>query len=262
MVGRDCLIDMITLNTVIYENNFNELLSEDSWFFKFNSKYISQKCLTVNNITSINIFLEKINNLKLQFDFKLLYVDDHKNESIKKHNLNIDENTHGYYYTIPYFVVIDNTTTKYLLNVASDCMHDIFINDEYLKDSMYEIDNNKLCSTTMVSWIKNNEIKENGITVPQYEENECCRILNKFELVNNKFNHKCGFTDQFFMGAVDKLKNIDYNVDENISNIIYHGPDYGGNCFEKRMVGFHIKYNNYNFIYKGNQYYIHNGHYF
>ena len=74
---------MITLNTIIYEDNFNEILSEDSWFFKFNSKYISQKCLTINNITSVDIFLEKINNLKSKFNFKLLYVDEHKNESIK-----------------------------------------------------------------------------------------------------------------------------------------------------------------------------------
>lgn len=252
---------MITLNTIIYENNFNQILSEDSWFFKFNSKYISQKCLTVNNITSIDILLEKINNLKCKFDFKLLYVDEHKNESIKKHNLDINENTLGYYYTIPYFVIIDNINTKYLLNVASDCMDDIFINDEYLKDSMYELDNNELCSTTMVSWVKNNKIKENGLTVPQYTENEYCKILNKFESFNDKFNYNAGFTDQFFMGIVDKLKKYDYNVDENICEIIYNGPSYGGRCFEKRMVGYHIKNKIYNFVYKGPQYYIHDGNY-
>jgi hypothetical protein len=32
---------MITLNTIIYEGNFNNFLKEDNWFFTFKSKYIN-----------------------------------------------------------------------------------------------------------------------------------------------------------------------------------------------------------------------------
>lgn len=255
------LIDMITLNTILYENNFNELLSEGSWFFRFNSKFISEKCLTINNIISTNTFLEKINNLKSKFNFKLIHVDEHKDKSIKQHNLNINGNTLGFDYTIPYFVAIDNIDTKYILNIASDCMHDIFVDDEYLKDSIYELDNNPLCLTTMVSWIKNNEAKNDGITIPQYQENEYFKTLNISETYNNKFNHSLGFTDQFFMGTIDKLKLCDFNVDKSICSIIYHGPDYGGECFEKRITGHNIKNRVYNLIYKGNQYFIHDNRY-
>jgi hypothetical protein len=140
-------------------------------------------------------------------------------------------------------------------------MNDIFIDDEYLKDSIYELDNNNLCSTTMVSWVKNNQVKNEGITIPQHQENEHFKILNISEAYNNKFNHSPGFTDQFFMGTIDKLKVCDFNVDKSICSIIYRGPDYGGECFEKRMTGHNIKNRVYNFIYKGNQYFIHDNRY-
>lgn len=248
---------MITLNTIVYEDNFNQILSDDCWFFKFNSKLISNKTLTVNNITSIDIFLNKVNELKLKHKFDLIYVDENKEKTILNYNLNINETTLGYYYTIPYFIFLDHIKTKYVLNVASDCMHDIFIDDVFLMDSMKELDDNKLCSTTMVAWTKKNKIMDNGRTVGDHSEIEYSKILNVFEVTNEKFNHNSNFTDQFFMGITEKLRKYDYNVDENISKIIYNGPAYGGNSFEKRMAGHHIKTKTYNFIYKGKQYYIH-----
>lgn len=242
---------MITLNTIIYEGNFDKFLKNDCWFFKFTSKFITKKLITVNNLTSTERFLSSVNDLKKLYDFDIVYVSENKDFVNKLYNLNIDENTVGYYYTIPYFVAIENISTEFILNVASDCMDDIFIDDDFLTNAINEIKINPKCSTTMVSWVKDNKLMPNGLTVGQHEENETAEHKG-----TEFFNHTKGFTDQFFLGNIDRLKKINYNLDSNYSNT-YHGPAYGGNCFEKRIVG-HQNYNKlYNCIYKGNQYYIH-----
>ena len=115
---------MITLNTIIYEGNFDKFLNKDCWFFTFSSKHITKKLITVNNLSSTEHFLTKVNELKKTYDFDIVYVSEHKDFANKIYNLNIDENTLGYYYTMPYFVAINNITTEYILNVASDCISD------------------------------------------------------------------------------------------------------------------------------------------
>ena len=61
---------------------------------------------------------------------------------------------------------------------------------------------------------------------------------------------------------IDKLKKIDYNIPESYANQFYNGPSYGGNSFEKRMVGNQVNNNIYNCIYKGDNYYIHDNNYY
>jgi hypothetical protein len=248
---------MITLNTILYEGNFNKFLNDDCWFFKFKSKFITKKLLTINNLISTDKFLSKVNVLKEKYEFDIIYVSEQKDFINKIYNLNIDENTTGYYYTIPYFVAIDNITTEYILNIASDSMDDILITNDFLFDSLHHLKTNQKCSTCMISWVKNNKIMPNGLTVGQHEENETSKDTG-----TRTFNYSFGFTDQFFIGRIDKLKAIDYNIPELISGKIYHGPEYGGNSFEKRMVGHQITNNVYNCIYKGNDYYIHDNNYY
>jgi hypothetical protein len=243
---------MITLNTIIYEGNFREFLKEDCWFFKFKSDLITKKMITINNVNSKDEFDDKVNELKVNHNFDLIYVSDHVSEAKKTFNMNINEGTVGYYYTMPYFITINNTTTKYLLNVASDCMRDIFIDDEFLNDAIKQIDTDPLCSSVMVAWSENNQVTIHGTIIGEYEE-RAHGILDK----NDKFNYTKGFTDQFFMNSIDKLKKIDYNVNEIHSKGIYNGPDYGGNSFEKRFATHQIYNKIYNSVYKGKQYYIH-----
>lgn len=250
---------MITLNTIVYEGNFRTILSEDSWFNKFQSSLVTKKMLTVNNISSIDEFEELIK--KYPF-FDIVYVNDTKNDVIEKYKLNINEKTIGYYYTIPYFVAIEKVTTKYILNVASDCMQDIFISDTFLTDSIIELTSNPLASTTMVAWTKDNYIMKNDKKIGQHEEDETARILNISNNTSTLFNCTANFTDQFFFGSIDYLRNIDYIIDESYSNKFYHGPSYGGNSFEKRIVAHQIKNNQFNCVYKGNDYYIHDGRYY
>jgi hypothetical protein len=254
---------MITLNTIIYEGNYNDFLKENNWFFTFNSKYISKKIITVNNLSSKDIFENKIKHLKEYFDFEVIYVDDLLEEVKTYFNLTIDSSNTGYYYTIPYFVSLYKTDSEYFFNVASDCMDDIKITDDFFEKSFIELTENNFCNTTMVTWCKNNEITTDvfsphfGITIGEYEESESFKKLNRDIPKSENFSIRYNFTDQLFLGKTNTLKQINYNVDENISGMWYTGPQYGGNCFEKRMVGHHIINNVYNLVFKNSDYYIH-----
>lgn len=242
---------MITLNTIIYEGNFNDFLKEDNWFFTFKSKYVTRKLITVNNLSSFDEFNKKVNELRVNNDFDVIFVSDYESEIKTFFNLNLSPNDIGYYYTIPYFVSIYNTKTKFIFNVASDCMSDIKITDDYFENSFHELENNNLCLSTMVGWYK--DTNDVGVN----EESETFRILNKTLQTNGNFYIRYNFTDQLFLSLTNKLMSLDYNVDESLSSVYYKGPYYGGNCFEKRMVGINIKYDFYNFVYKKNNHYLH-----
>ena len=246
---------MITLNTILYEGNFDDFLVKNCWFFTLKSEFITNKLLTINNLTSINRFNKKIEELKKLYSFDIVYVSDHKESVNNIYNLNMVESTIGYFYTIPYFVAINTIKSDFILNVASDCMGDIFMDDNFLSLGMDEINNNPLCSTVMLPWVKDNQILANGVTIDQHEQKGTTDKSG-----SENFNYTKGFTDQFFMGNINKLKSIDYNLPLTYSST-YHGPSYGGNCFEKRMVANQNYENIYNCIFKGNQYYIHDNNY-
>lgn len=253
---------MITLSTIVYEGNFDKVLSDDCWFMKFKSSWVSDKIIVVNNLTSKERFLEKINDLMTRHHFEVIYVDELKDLAVEKYKLGIDESTRGYYYTIPYFCLFEKVKSKYVLNVASDCMDEIKISDVFITTAMHELDTNESCSTAMVAWTKDNYIMANKVTIGRHENYETFRTLERKYMESDNFNYSFGFTDQLFMGNVEKLKSIDYNLPESIAEQIYHGPEYGGNSFEKRMVGHQIQNNVYNCIYKGNDYYIHDNNYY
>lgn len=248
---------MITLSTIIYEGNYIDFL-KSNWFFEFESKFITDKLIVVNNLELNDNFILMINELKTKYEFSLSYVSDTIDLVKSFFNLDIDESAIGYWYTIPYFVAINSTKTKYLLNVATDCMSDIKISDDFLKKSINELDK-EYCSSSMISWVKKNRLI-NGVTVGENENIETFRLLERIFQSSEFFSYTYGFTDQFFLSKVDNLKNIDYNIDG--PNIIYQGPAYGGNSFEKRVVAYQIKNNKYNCVFKGEDYFIHNGNYY
>lgn len=247
---------MITLNTIIYEGNFREVLNDDSWFIRSKFDLITRKQLTVNNLNSS----DELQVLLAKYPYiSVTYVNDNLDFVKNLYNLKIDENTIGYYYTIPYFTAIESVETEFILNVASDCMRDIKITDTFLLDSIKELNNDDKCSTTMVAWCKNNHIMANGVTIGRHENYETFRKLNRKYLESEMFNYSFGFTDQFFFGKISNLKKINYNIAEDVSEQIYNGPNYGGNSFEKRIVGHQVQNNVCNCIYKGTDYYIHDG---
>lgn len=250
---------MITLTTIIYEGNYKDVLNENSWFFRFESKYITNKLIIINNLSSIDEFTSLYNNLKLKHKFNFIYVQDYIKEVNDFFGIELSESVKGYVYTAPYFAMILNVDTKYVLNVASDCMDDIFLENTFFEDSLIEFENNKNCSTTMLPWVKDNKIMKNGLKIGEHEE--MVFSLQNIRVEDKKFNYSLGFTDQFFLANIDKLKSVNYNLPEKY-NETYKGPIYGGNCFEKRMVGHQSFTKTYNLIYNSNQYYIHDNKYY
>ena len=111
---------MITLTTILYENNFRFHLKENPWFRQFNSKYITKKRLLVNNLTSTQEFEDILNELYDPEEVELVYVSDYAEEVIDFFKLDTKEGEIGYNYTVPYFVNIYTCNTPYFLNVSSD----------------------------------------------------------------------------------------------------------------------------------------------
>jgi len=239
---------MITLNTIIYEGNYNDFLNHNCWFFTIESNYITKKQITVNNLTSFDLFNQKVKELKETYDFDVIFVSEYEEITKDFFKLNLSPSDVGYYYTFPYFVSLYNTTTKYFFNVASDCMNIINLNEDYFKLSLEELDKNDTCLTTTINWDPNP-------SVPEAEEVDTIIKLGLNFNKSKNFYYRYGFSDQFFLGNTERLKLSNWNVDEKMSSRYYFGPSYCGNCFEKIMVGIHIESNLYSLVYKKNNYY-------
>ncbi len=254
----------ITLATIIYEGNYKDVLHYDSWFTQFQSPLITEKLLVENNIRNhrditLKDYYSRLNDTGYS---KLVRVNEETNRVNEKYGLNTTPETFGYNYLMPNMVMIDVIQTDYILYVAGDCMNDILIDDDFLLKSMAELRVNPICSTTMVGWTKDNYKMKNGMRVAEYEANETARLLGEPVIKSSLFDTRANFTDQMFFGSIDKLQKINYNIEDEKTSLIYNGPSYGGNSFEKRMVQHQVHNQKYNLVYKGPQYYIHDNNYY
>lgn len=198
---------MITLTTIAYEKNFEQILHPDSWFMKYNSPLVTNKLVVINNVDSKDRLKELIKGVNV------LYVDQWKEEAKKFFNVPIYEHTLGYYYTIPYFVLLFRVSTPYVFNVSSDCIVDF--KDDFLTDSIKELKKPDVIATTL-------------------PENDKTDYYTKV------------FSDQVFFADVAKLRKADYNT-------TYGGdfsPHYGGNSFERRLSCYMHNYERLRWIYK------------
>jgi hypothetical protein len=254
---------MITLNTILYEGNFVKYLTDDCWFFTFKSKYITKKLLTINNLTSIELFNELINKLKVKHDFDVVFVSDYDTEAIKKFNLNMDANSIGYWYSIPYFVDILTITTPFIFNVSSDCCDEIKVNDDYFEKSINILNGDNDYPVTTLPWGEHwgtvgvpNGIPSHVSCVGEWEQLN----LPEYTIEKALDDFWCSgvFSDQVFIGHIDKLKAIDYNCPKMGR---YNGPPYGGsNAFEARLSEYLAKNNLFRLIFKNKElYYKHIG---
>lgn len=206
---------MITLTTIVYDGNIDRVLAPDSYF----STYKGKKLLVVNNLTK-----------EINTEFETLNVNDHKEEAKKFFKLDIGENTKGYWYTIPYFVMLLKIK-GHILNVSSDCK--VSFEDDFIKDSIEELKNPDVLSTTL-EWL------------PDVGKHEAVKE-------SDKFYYSKGFSDQVFIADVDKLRNVDYNTTYDFD---YYGLGangevfHGGNSFEKRLATYMRKEGKFRGIYK------------
>jgi len=238
---------MITLNTTIWDGDFDSVLDETSWFFCYQHPLVTEKMLTVNNIRPENKdrLLSKIKKIQEKHSVKIVWVDEKKEEAKKFFNIDINEKTLGYYYTIQYFVFILECKTPYIFNVSADC--DVYFEDDFLKDSIEILEKDPYAITTTLPW-------SIDTSVGQHEENEMFRIIHKKMPLLEKFYYSIGFSDNTFIGNIEKLKKINYNLDHPLAQYF---PLYGGNCFEKRVCSYFLHTESYRLIYK-KYHYIHN----
>jgi hypothetical protein len=249
---------MITLNTILYEGNFLDVLNENSWFFKFENKHITKKLLTINNLKSIDLFNKLVNDLKNKHEFDVIFVNDYEKEALEYFNLNMDSNSIGYLYSIPYFVSILNIKTPFIFNVSSDCCNPINLNNDYFEKSIKILSENNNFLVTTIPWEQDWTIVGTPIGVPSY-----VTCVGEWEQINSiKYNDEralddfwcCGnFSDQVFIGNIEKLKKADYNCPK---MGIYKGPEYGGvNAFEARLSEYIANNDIFNLIFKDKELY-------
>jgi hypothetical protein len=185
------------------------------------------------------LFNEKIKNIK---DVNFIYVNDFKEEAKQKFNININESTLGYYYTIQYFVSLLKTNQPFLFNVSSDC--DVFFEDDYFIESIKVMKENSRIVASTLPWYQTGNAGE-------HEQERTIKMFNeKFEDFD-KFHYSYFFSDQVFLADVEKMKKINFNTNHPESDFF---PAYGGNCFEKRICSYFLTEKKFRIIYKKHHY--------
>lgn len=238
---------MITLTTILYENNFRFHLKENPWFREFNSKYITKKRLLVNNLTSTQEFEDILNELYDPEEVELVYVSDYAEEVIDFFGLDTKEGELGYNYTVPYFVNIYTCNTPYFFNVSSDCCVDICVKDSFFEKSIKLLEQDKDYAVTALSWEKDwsvygypDEISRRDITcVGQWEQVHISDLREELE------DFWCSevFWDGVFLAHVDKLKAINYQECIGANKKMAVAPYGGKGSFECRIADY-LKYKN------------------
>lgn len=238
---------MITLTTILYENNFRFHLKENPWFKEFNSKYITKKRLLVNNLTSTQEFEDILNELYDPEEVELVYVSDYAEEVIDFFGLDTKEGELGYNYTVPYFVNIYTCNTPYFFNVSSDCCVDICVKDNFFEKSIKLLEQNNNYPVTALSWEKDwsvygypDEIYRRDITcVGQWEQIHISDLREELE------DFWCSevFWDGVFLAHVDKLKAINYQECIGANQKMAVAPYGGKGSFECRIADY-LKYKN------------------
>lgn len=251
---------MITLNTLLYHGNYQNILKEDSWFLRYENPIVSSKLITVNNVKDRESATEMLDKVKKESkDVDYFFVEDYEKQAVDYFSLDINKDTtRGYYYIIPYFCLLLHLKKGFVLNVSDDCTKELYFDTEFLEESVKLLTNNDKIPVTTLSW--GYPKQSFGYDVGEWEQIETFRLQQKSQPEMDKFWYSVGFVDQIFLGSVDKLKKINYNLDT-YDNPIYRGPWYCPNSWERRVAEYMHKNEMYRAVWKNpNHYYIHPGH--
>jgi hypothetical protein len=249
----------MVLNTLLYENNYKKILNEQSWFFNYQSDIITKKLITVNNVSGRDFMESELDSWKEKYNFEYFFVEDYEKQAIDFFNLDIDKKTTiGYYYIIPYFSLTLFLNEGFVFHVSEDCTQKLYFDDTFLIESKKEILNNDKIPATTLSW--GYPKQSFGKDVGEWEQEEAFIAKNKVEPNLDNFWMSIGFSDQLFVASVDKLKKIDYNL-ENYDGPGCCGAPYCPNSWERRLSDYLYNNDQYRGVWKNNQhYYIHATH--
>jgi len=232
---------MFDLFTILYEGNYKSFFDEKKWFWTFKNKNLNNKILIINNLNNIDDFNNKVKSFEKTFEFKVVHVTK---KTFDKFDVDYSKFRTASIYSLPYFTMIESCESEFLFCVNEDCMSDIHISEEYIKNSIKILKSDKNSFFTTVSW---SNTENTGLL-----EMLNCNLSHhetKFFYPTNSFS------DQLFFCDIRKTKSINFNSKHHL----YLGPKYCENmCFEKKVMDFFKTYGKYRMVYKGKDYYKHN----
>ena len=252
---------MIIIATLLYQGNYLEILNENSWFTKYNPKYAHKKLIVVNNVQDREYIEYALNEYKERQDIEYFFIEDYEKLAISTFNLDIDRNkTIGYFYIIPYLALALKLETDYVFMVSADCTNTLTFEEDYVLNSIKEIENNPIVFSTSLNWGPKGFSM--GYDVGEWEQINTYKYKNKEEANNDKFWYTVGFSDQVFIVSKKNLMNVDYNLDPNfvreLNSPICQGTPYCPESWERRVSEYLYKNNMYRGVWKNNNhYYIH-----
>lgn len=231
------------LSTTIYEKNFREVLKPENWFFDIKDDLITGKTIIVNNVSS----LEELEKLKCNFsgDVDFINSNEIEKEALNFFRCNLSRSEISYWYSIQHFCGIYDAFKKgedFFLHIGADCTP--FLEDirGFIEDSINIINDDPSVLVTTIPWSEG-DFTETGL----HEQN-----IYHTEKRSDSFWFSKVFSDQFFLSSTKKIKEVDFNIQEDLHPF----PGYGGDSFEKRLCNYMIKSDKYRAIYKKN-YYLH-----
>lgn len=242
---------MLILTTNIYEKSFRQFLNNDNHcFFSIESKYISSKIITVNNIDDKSLIDFNVLRKKTEERYKdITFIFSHEYKdlcnSIFKINLSEDDVSYLYSihnYTSLYLAI--ESGTDFILTIGADCNLSSNYIDPYIIGSIQEIKKIYNLLSTTLPWDK--DFQEIG----NHEES-----LYQVEYRSDLFYISMIMSDQVFLVSANKILDV---VNFNISENFHPYPIYSIGGFEQRMCNFMVKYKYYRGIHKGDVYYSHN----
>lgn len=229
------------LSTTIYEKNFRQVLNPDSWFFSTKNNLIAKKTIIVNNVSS----LLELNSLKdlISEEVEFISSDLICQEALDFFNCDLSRSESSYWYSIQHFCGLYDSFKKgeeFFFHIGADCTPFFENLENYIEDSMRLLNSDESVLATTIPW------SEGDFTETGMHEQNIYNITKRSDL----FWFSKVFSDQIFFTSVSRMKQVDFNIKENIHPF----PGYGGDSFEKRLCNYMIVSDKYRSIYKKNHY--------
>ena len=189
----------------VYEKTYRNVLENvlESFLEKFPE---FDEYIFIDNGVNDKEHLRKLLEKFLQF---VLYTTGEKDEEVLEH-FDLKDLQIAYKYTIPHLYSIYFSKSDYILHISEDIL-DLQI-ENYVEDSVKLLENNSDIISTIPNW-----------GALEHES---------FEYRDN-FGIAFGFTDQIYILRKDKFNDQSFYKYFHADSLRY--PDYGGECFEKRV---------------------------
>lgn len=228
----------VTFSTNVYENTYSAVLLEGRLKIQLEATKnypFYDKTIIVNEVKN----REKVTNIiKTNFpDFKIYYSEDDFEEVLKYFGITKPELTYGYQYSIHHFNKFYHSDADYIFHISEDCAIKE-LDDNFINNAIEIMEKDDRIITAQPSWQK-----------------DCSGAIEEMAFEIGDFFAEFGFADQMYLAKVSEFKNNIYLHKHDASK---RYPNYGGECFEKRVDSYMHTFDKYRIVHK-KSWYAHNG---